>query len=74
MQKAESLSFQTVLGLDGRGQSLMNEISIGAVVEIMISTEFYVICDETFFEKTNHILIPTYFSTKRKTISQRDEL
>jgi hypothetical protein len=30
MQKAESLSFQTVLGLEGRGQSLMNKISIGA--------------------------------------------
>ena len=37
MQKAESLSFQTVLGLEGRGQSLINEI---AVVEIVISTEF----------------------------------
>jgi len=30
MQKAESLSFQTVLGLEGRGQSLVNEISIHA--------------------------------------------
>jgi len=30
MQKAESLSFQTVLGLEGRGQSLINEISIRA--------------------------------------------
>ena len=30
MQKAESLSFQTVLGLEGRGQSLINEISICA--------------------------------------------
>ena len=28
MQKAESLSFQTVLGLEGCGQSLINEISI----------------------------------------------
>jgi len=30
MQKAESLSFQTVLGLECRGQSLINEISIRA--------------------------------------------
>ena len=29
VQIAESLSFQTVLGLEGHGQSLMNEISIG---------------------------------------------
>jgi len=28
MQKAESLSFQMVLGLQGRRQSLINEISI----------------------------------------------
>ena len=30
MQKAESLSSQTVLGLEGRGQSLVNKISISA--------------------------------------------
>jgi len=30
MQKAESLSFQMILELEGRGQSLVNEISIRA--------------------------------------------
>jgi len=30
MQKGESLSFQMVLRLEGRGQSLINEISIRA--------------------------------------------
>jgi len=43
MQKAESLSFQTVLGLEGCGQSLISEISIRAVIEIVISMEFW--CD-----------------------------
>jgi len=27
MQKAEGLSFQTVLGLEGRGQSLINSLT-----------------------------------------------
>jgi len=40
MQKAESLSFQTVLGLEGRRQSLVNEIFIREGIEIVISTEF----------------------------------
>ncbi len=30
MQKAESLSFSTVIGSGGRGQSLHNEILVGA--------------------------------------------
>jgi len=41
MQKAESLSFQTVcmvLGLEGRGQSLVNKISISAKA---LSRDFY---------------------------------
>jgi hypothetical protein len=47
MHKAESLSIQTVLGLDGCGQSLLNKISIQSCV---ISTESQ--CDF----KTQHLL------------------
>ncbi len=43
MQKAESLSFQTVLGLEGREQSLVScewNIHPREGIEIVISTEF----------------------------------
>ena len=40
MQKAESLSFQPVLGLEGRGQSCERNIHPREGVEIVISTEF----------------------------------
>ena len=76
MQKAESLSFQTVWGLEGRRQSLMNKISIGAQsLRSWFLQSFNAICKlDTLFEITNHRVIPTSFSTERKTISRRDEL
>ena len=66
-----SLSFQTVLGLDGRGQSLMNELSIGVQsLRSRFLWSFNVICKlDTFVEITNHKVIPKLFSTEWKTIS-----
>jgi len=76
MQKAERLSFQTVLGLEGRRKSLVNKISIGAQsLRSWFLRSFNVIWKlDTFFKITNCQTIPMFFSTERKTIYQRDEL
>ena len=76
MQKAESLSFQTVLGLEGRGQSLINEISIRVQsLRSWFLRSINVIWKlEPFFEIMNRQPIPTWFSTERKTISRCDEM
>jgi hypothetical protein len=62
--------------VEGRGQSLVNEIFICAkALRSWFLRSFNVICKlDTFFEITNHRVIPTFFSTKQKTISQRDKL
>ena len=65
-----------VVGLEGRGQSLVNEISIRAkALRSWFLRSFNVICKlDNFFEITNHLVIPTKFSTKQKTVSRRDKL
>ena len=76
MQKAESLSFQMVIGLEGRGQSLVNEISIRTkALRLWFLRNYYVIWNlKPFFEITNLLTIPTLLSSELKTISQYDEL
>ena len=70
MQKAESLSFPTVSGSGGRGQSLLNKVCIGAKwLRLWFLWSFNVLWKlSPFFEIRKFITIPTYFSTIAKTI------
>ncbi len=61
MQKAESLSFQTVLRLEGHGQSLINKISIHVKSLRWGFLRSFNVKLDTFFEIMNHDPIPTFF-------------
>ncbi len=76
MEKAETLSFPTVIGSGGCGQSLHGEILVGAngLRSWFLRSLRCEIQLRTFLRDWNTLPIPTYFSTYRKTMSLRDEL
>ena len=76
MQKAESLTFPTVLGSGGHGHSLLNGISLRAqLLRLWFLRSFNVKWKlDPFIEIRNLKTIPMCFSMTAKTTSQRDVL
>ena len=68
MQKAESLSFPTVIGSGGRGQSLHNEILIGAKPFKLLLLELYT--GSVFFGRYRSVFLGIYHTDTEGKLGQ----